>query len=550
MKLTALLSLCLLTICLLPPLGAGQTGDDVTISLQVPYYLGKSREGVRPGSQLQALFCIENRGQDEAAPTVLIKLPPGFTLAGKSDNWQVIQQAQGYVLERHTGLAGGYSQWFDLLTIQLSDAVTPGIYTITISDGRQTRQAPVTVIATGRTLGNAAAGIEDIILPLDRDGKNDERLSRNTLVLRDKRWDYYKNVVNGKGASNLEVEALHPITHMKLIVKNPAEQQKLVVITAQLLDANSHQPVSGLFTPGTTGEDKDAGSLGGHEDRLVAFAALTGEPRQSVQLPVYVKEQLLAGGQYILRVIMEDEFAPPVVQETVITVVKKDMKAIAVIGLAAIILLVALLVAVRRIRSVLTTLKTRWLVTVALFGAAAFAVVTVPSTLLNDFFHILMGPFGFIVTGLFHSILLYMMIVALVILIPRPGVIALMLIVRLMLGMLAFGQISPIILLSYGINGLLLETLMYGSGMYRYLQSANAAAGLNWRQIACLALICGVSDSLASYVSLQGLSVLYRMYYADWYVYLLLLVNGFLYTAIGAVCGVRLGSRLCRVGGD
>ena len=368
--------------------------------------------------------------------------------------------------------------------------------------------------------------------------------------MRDRGWDYYKNIINGKGASNLEVEALHPVTYMKLIVNNPSEQQKLVVITTRLLDAHSREPVAGLFTPGTTGEDKDAGSMGGHEDKLVAFAALTGESRQAVQLPVYANEQALAGGQYILRVIMEDEFAPPVVQETVLTVVKKDWKALAVIGVAAAALLIGALLAVRHIRSVLATMKTRWLVTVALFGAAAFAVVTVPSTLLNDFFHILMGPFGFIVTGLFNSIMLYMMIIALVILIPRPGVIALMIIVRLLLGMLAFGQISPILLLSYGINALLLETFMYGSGLYRYLQSADAAAGLSWYKIACLALICGVADSIATYVSLQGLSVLYRMYYADWYIYMLLLINGFLYTAIGAVCGVRLGSRLCRVGGD
>ncbi|QDR79102.1 MptD family putative ECF transporter S component [Sporomusa termitida] len=550
MKLTALLSLCLIALCLLPPLGAGQTGDDVTISLQVPYYLGKPREGVGPGSQLQALYSIENRSQAAVAATISIKLPPGFALADRSTVWQVEQYPEGDILQRHIDLAGGYSQWFDLLTIQAAADIIPGTYAIIISDGRQTRQVPVTVVTTGRKLGNEPPVIEEIILPLDRDGKNDERLSRNTLVMRDKSWDYYKNIINGKGASNLEVEALHPLTHMRLIVKNPSEQQKLVVITARLHDAHSREPVSGLFTPGTTGEDKDAGSLGGHEDKLVAFAALTGEPRQTVQLPVYMNEQALAGGQYILRVVMEDEFAPPVVQETVITVVKKDWKALAVIGGAAVILLAALLLAVRRVRSVLATLKTRWLVTVALFGAAAFAVVTVPSTLLNDFFHILMGPFGFLVTGLFHSIMLYMMIIALVILIPRPGVIALMIIVRLLLGMLAFGQVSPISLLSYGINALLLETLLYSSGLYSHLQSTDAAAGLNWQKVACLALICGVADSIATYVTLQGLSVLYRMYYADWYIYLLLLINGFLYTAIGAVCGVRLGSRLCRVGGD
>lgn len=550
LKITALLCLWLIALGLLPPAGAGQAADDIISSLQAPYYLGKNREGARPGQQLQALFTIENRGQAEAVAAVTITLPPGFSPAGKPEYWQVAAKSGVYVLNRQISLAGGYSQWFDLLPIQLAADVTPGTYDITVSDGRHNRRIPVVVADAGPALPNVPVSIEDIILPLDRDGRTDDRLSRNTLVLRDKRWDYYKNVINGKGASNQEVEALHPLAYMKLSIANPAEQAKLVVISAQLLDAVSRQPVPGLFTPGTTGEDKDAGSMAGHDDRLAAFVALTGDAYQSVQLPVYANEEALVGGQYILRVTMEDEFTVPVIKETVVKVVKRDLKAVSVIGVAVTSLLAAGMLAIGRVGTVLRTMKTRWLVTIALFGAAAFAVVTVPSTLLNDFFQIIMGPFGILVTGLFSSVLLYMLIVSLVILIPQPGVITLMIIMRLLLGMLAFGQVSPISLLAYGTNALLLEILLYGSGLFRYLQSADAATGLKWRQVVLLALVCGVADSLKSYVTLQGLSILYRMYYADWYIYLMLIVNGFLYTIIGAVYGTRLGSRLCRMGGD
>lgn len=193
-------------------------------------------------------------------------------------------------------------------------------------------------------------------------------------------------------------------------------------------------------------------------------------------------------------------------------------------------------------------LKTRWLVTIALFGAAAFAVVNVPSTLLNDFFHILLGPFGFLITGLFSSIFLYMMVVALVILIPQPGVVALMTVVRMLLGMLAFGQISPIGLLSYGLHALLLELLIYGSGMYGWLQQREDNP-IPWDKIALLAVSCAVADTIAAYVSLQAMAFLYRMYYAAWYIALVLLFNGFIYTIIGAACGTALGKRLARVGG-
>ena len=63
-------------------------------------------------------------------------------------------------------------------------------------------------------------------------------------------------------------------------------------------------------------------------------------------------------------------------------------------------------------------------------------------------------------------------------------------------------------------------------------------------------LACALADTAATYVTLQGMSVLYRLYYADWYIYLVMAVNGFLYTMIGAGCGLLLGSRLADVGGD
>jgi uncharacterized MAPEG superfamily protein len=143
-----------------------------------------------------------------------------------------------------------------------------------------------------------------------------------------------------------------------------------------------------------------------------------------------------------------------------------------------------------------------------------------------------------------------MMIVALVMLIPYPGVVALMTIIRMLLGMLAFGQLSPIGFLSYGTHAFMLEVLLIGSGMYGRIQAGHAVQHVSFRQIIQLALICGIADSAATYINLQGMAFLYRLYYADWYIALILLMNGFVYTAIGAACGTLLGSRLSKVGGD
>ena len=61
---------------------------------------------------------------------------------------------------------------------------------------------------------------------------------------------------------------------------------------------------------------------------------------------------------------------------------------------------------------------------------------------------------------------------------------------------------------------------------------------------------CAVADTVATYVTMQGMAVLYRLYFADWYIWMVMAVNGFLYTIIGAACGAVLGNRLSGVGSD
>ncbi|TWH49146.1 hypothetical protein [Sporomusa sp. KB1] len=538
----------LVTVLLVLLTITGQAQDDLSFSCQIPYYLGKVRDSVTSGAQTAALFSIENRDSTAKTIVVTITLPTGFKPAASQENWEIKEQTDHYVLTRQQLLAGGYSQWYDLLSFQVASELPPGKYTAAVTAGEITQQVPINV---GAGTGDAATPvtIAGIVLPLDKDGKTDDRMGRSVLVLRDRQWDYYKNVLSDKGASNQEIEAIHPVTHLGVDIVNPSGIQKLAVVTVRLLDAASHQPVNGLFTPGATSEDVNGGALDSQKNYLEAFTALNGDSWQRLQIPVYADERDLTGGTYILQAELQDGIKPPLVCEMPFTVIKKDSKALVVVSIATLMVLAGLFVVLSRLRQVLTVLKTRWLVTIALFGAAAFAVVNVPSTLLNDFFHILLGPFGFLLTGLFSGVFLYMLVVALVILIPRPGVVALMTLVRMLLGMLAFGQISPISLLTYGMHALLLELLIYSSGMYDWLQKQEDES-IPWGKIVLLAISCGVADTISTYVGLQAMAFLYRMYYAAWYIALVLLVNGFIYTVIGAACGTALGKRLARVGGD
>ena len=527
------------------------SADSLQVSLDVPYSLGVRRTTVAPGETIRAIFNMESTAAAEREIPVEIQLPAGIAPTGDNGRWQVIRQEEGWLLRRNVALAGSYGQWFDLLTFGVADDLSLGAHKITIRAGEQTQEKVLQAAPLVAGVSTRQPPVfERIVLPLDKDGRQDEKQSGNAIVLRDRSLDYYKNILRGKGAANLEIEAIHPVTHMGLDFSNPAGQQKLVLVEAELLDRNTRRHIPGLYTPGSNSDNDGAGAMADKQERLTAFVALNGESKQRIQLPIYADESLLAEGEYLLRVTVEDGAAQVWSNEIPVTMVKKNLRGMMTLGIALVLLLVFLVVGGKRLPAVLTAMKTRRLITVALFGTCAFAVVNVPSTLLNDFFHIFLGPFAFVLTGMFSGVMLYMLTGALITLIPLQGVASLMAAIRLLLGMVAFGHMSPIVFLSYGINAFLLEGTLALGGFTSRTLADGAPAGFSLRRLVILALACALADTAATYVTLQGMSVLYRLYYADWYIYLVMAVNGFLYTMIGAGCGLLLGSRLADVGGD
>lgn len=524
--------------------------DNILLEGKFPYYLGKDRGYVMPGEQTHLFISVENRTGAGQLTAVRLFLPPGLSLADAAENWTAGEQDGRRFVEQSLALAAGFDQWFDLVPIVIDSRLAAGAYSLEIAAGERRQMLAFAVDGQNVAGGGEKIAITGLVLPLDKDGKLDERLSHNTLTLRDRSLDYYKNFLRGKGAANQEIEAMHPLTHLGIDIENPAGLQQLAVVTTRLLDKNTRQPVPGLFTPGTTGEDKNAGALAGTEGSLTAFAAITGEAAQRIQVPVYADERLLKNGEYILHTELSGG-GTPLSRELELTIVKKDNKAMLSVLLAALALLAGVGFAVRRLKRLFAGMKVRWLITIALFGAAAFVLVNIPAAFLSDLFHVLLGPFGVLISGFFSGVVLYMLVVSLLVLIPRPGTAALMLTVRMLLSLAVFGHFSPVMLMSYGVCALLLETLLYFSGFYRSgLAEAAPGKPAFWRNALILAAVCAIADSAATYTGLQASAFLYRMYYAEWYVLLLVLMNGCVYTAAGAICGIVLGSRLARVGGD
>ena len=137
----------------------------------------------------------------------------------------------------------------------------------------------------------------------------------------------------------------------------------------------------------------------------------------------------------------------------------------------------------------------------------------------------------------------YLLVVSLLVLFRAPGVLSLMYLVKYMLSGLMFGHFTPLGLLSLCVNIVILEAVLYFSGFYRKQE-------LGKRYMLFVAVLLGVGDALITFVNLQQMMFFYRLYYADWYLALYMLVNGVLYSSIGAWLGAKTGSKLQQVMGE
>ena len=299
----------------------------------------------------------------------------------------------------------------------------------------------------------------------------------------------------------------------------------------------------GLCTAGKNNEDSEHGWAGdtGSVNETTALISLDGKKTQAFIIPLYVDYFTVLEGDYSLRVTVSGN-GQEKVQEVPLTIAKKHNLGLLAVGFSFICLL-AVLAFSYKLKGCIYHIGARGAITVALFAALAFGGITLPTTLIGDLLHVFLGPFSGLVTGILSGMLLYLLVVALLVLFRAPGVLTLMYFVKYMLAGLMFGHFTPLGLLSMCVNVAILETLLYLSGFYRKEE-------LSKGYMLFICLLMGVGDALVTFINMEQMMFFYRLYYADWYLALYMLVNGLVYSSIGAWLGVKTGSKLQQVMGE
>lgn len=280
-------------------------------------------------------------------------------------------------------------------------------------------------------------------------------------------------------------------------------------------------------------------------DAVVAMARVPAHGTATVVLPVYVDRAKVAAGTYLVATDIEalGSTAPLVADRRPIYVTRGSGPAS--VGLAAALAAAALGWAAVALggRRFLATARTADLTTIALFATVQL-VVGVASQLFASATTTLIGPFAPIVTGLVDESLRAALLTALVTLVPRPGAVAASIGLGYLLRLLALGSFLPIDAVWLGDAILFHEVALYATGVTRDPAWRDGSPLARWVRLAsALAPATAATAACAMAVHVAA----FRLFYADWYVAMVLIGPSFLYMIAACAIAAPFADSLRRV---
>ncbi len=189
------------------------------------------------------------------------------------------------------------------------------------------------------------------------------------------------------------------------------------------------------------------------------------------------------------------------------------------------------------IKGYFSRFNVRSLVLISLMGAVGFGLDFLGG-LASNVLYALLGPFNILVGGLITEISHYLVLSAILYLIPRPGTVTLSGLVTYLMGGILMGGFGVTDAVFVG------SRLAYQEGLL-FLVGATRASGPPSR--IRLALSLSLADALSTASSLVLHATFYRLFFPPWYIGLAVVVKGFFYTFLGVSLGVPFGKVLRRI---
>lgn len=403
------------------------------------------------------------------------------------------------------------------------------------TSGEPCQEARATLRPEPVAPGSARARLvlHDIVFPADPIGSVDPSRPPDRVQLPSPWW---RAVLRTFELGYRPLDSQAPWAWQAVRLENRGDRALTVVVRARVLGADG--TADPAFRPRLRDADDGTGNVS-------VLLHLPPGQMGAAALPVFVDETAVAAGTYQREIeVLPLGAREPVYREQRPLVVRRGSSALSLGFLAATLAsLGGLGLTLKNARRWLAGSPTSDLMRISLFGSLMF-VVSAVSQLLAMGASAVLGPFSALVTGLVDDALRTTLFATLLCLLPRPGVATLALATASLLRALALGSMGPVELLFFGSHALLLEGALWISGITRHVRWRAEGPLRRWAR---LGLAFAGSSALHSMAGLVHSAVLYRLFYADWYVAALVALPGFLYPLAACALASRFADSLRRV---
>jgi hypothetical protein len=375
-------------------------------------------------------------------------------------------------------------------------------------------------------------------VPSDNRGNPDLKREQNALSTKETGNRFLRSISMGTQSGSFENAAAE--------FENTGDYPVTLNVRYAILNHKSLAPVDWLVQH----EDE----TGVNEPILSTTVLLKPHSRGTAIFRISGGDKGMIPGEYIQRLsagllAARKEF---ISKEFPLRIREIDIHAAALAMLAVCIALVGIAGIIVFRKQILGGFTSREYILIGLYAAVAFSLVSVPSTIAYNILHALMGPFSFLVTGIFSEVIYYLLLLSLAMLIPRPGVMFFFVFTLLLMNGVILGNFTATSVILYPAQAIILELAFFLSGLYEKDPSARFGLSKNcgFAKILWAAFIFGIADAFFSYITFNLSIFVYRLYYAEWYILGYVFISGFLYTLISAPLGIKLGARLRTVALD
>jgi hypothetical protein len=354
--------------------------------------------------------------------------------------------------------------------------------------------------------------VNQILFPTEYDGFSRSEFVKNKIIIPNNIIYLIKSLFKEQGKDDV-------YGYVSIEIENKLTQDLTLLAK---LDVNKHKE---YFIPRNI-VDKH------YENVSISNLKIKGKSSSILRLPLYVDEDNIKSGNYDFTIELNIFGSNDIIYQKSISFYCEKKSAVETYFFVSYLLisLVGIYYLVKIYRKEILNFNLRIFTTIALFSSLNF-MLTYAALFIDSTIFSLLGPYKIFLTSLITEFISYLIIFTTVILFPKKGIISLLLIVQYLLVTAFYSSFFIHQLLFLFFKIILLESVLIFAKQFKISASA-----------ILFAIILGLTDVVLKHYILLESSILFRLYYADWYIVSYLIIVGFFYTFLA----VRLANLLVK----